>query len=76
MDKKSSSNSNEYISMLYEIRKYAGEHYDKLIIYLSSGALVLTVGFVKDIVEKIIEKLELRLLIVMRKIKYQPYNLF
>lgn len=34
-----------------EIRDYAQESYDKLIVFLSSGALVLTMGFVKNIVE-------------------------
>jgi len=40
----------EYSSALYKARYYAEEQYDKLIVYLASGALVLTVGFVKDIV--------------------------
>lgn len=43
--------SSQYISTLYEIRKYSGEQYDKLIVYLSSGALVLTVGFVEKVVD-------------------------
>jgi hypothetical protein len=30
-------------------RKSAGEEYDKLIVYLAGGGLVLTVGFVKDL---------------------------
>jgi hypothetical protein len=51
MNKKLTHNSNEYLSKLYEIRKYAGEQYDKLIVYLSSGALVLTVGFVEKVVD-------------------------
>ena len=51
MNKKLSHNSNEYLSKLYEIRKYAEEQYDKLIVYLSSGALVLTVGFVEKVVD-------------------------
>ncbi|NGP88021.1 hypothetical protein [Fodinibius halophilus] len=34
-----------------EIRDYAQEEFDKLIVYLSSGGLVLTVGFVKDLVD-------------------------
>jgi hypothetical protein len=50
MDGKLTPNSNERIKALYEIRGYAEEQYDKLIVYLSSGALVLTVGFVKEIV--------------------------
>ena len=34
-----------------KIRDYSEEQYDKLIVSLNSGALVLTVGFVKDIVK-------------------------
>jgi len=36
---------------LLEIRNYSEEQFDKLIIYLSSGGLVLTVGFVNDLIE-------------------------
>ncbi|MBL1280685.1 MAG: hypothetical protein COA33_010445 [Fluviicola sp.] len=36
---------------IVKMRDYAEEQYDKLLVYLNSGALVLTVGFVKDIVE-------------------------
>ncbi len=32
-------------------RSYSAEQFDKLIVYLSGGALVLTVGFTKDIVK-------------------------
>lgn len=41
----------DYISTVREMRDYAQEEFDKLIVYLSSGGLILTVGFVKDIVE-------------------------
>ena len=41
----------EYLSMLYKARDYGEEQYDKLIVYISSGALVLTVGLVKEIVD-------------------------
>lgn len=41
----------EYRKILYETRKYSGEQFDKLIVYLSSGALVLTVGFVENIID-------------------------
>jgi uncharacterized beta-barrel protein YwiB (DUF1934 family) len=44
-----------------KIRDYAEEQFDKLIVYLNSGALVLTVGFVKDIV-KITDKTDTTLL--------------
>jgi len=46
--------NHEYKDWLNEIRKirgYSSEQFDKLIVYLSSGALVLTMGFVKDIVK-------------------------
>ena len=33
---------------LLEMRDYAQEEFDKLIVYLNSGALILTIGFVKD----------------------------
>ena len=36
--------------IVQEIRDYSEEQFDKLIVYLNSGALVLTIGFVKDIV--------------------------
>lgn len=36
---------------LLEIRDYSEEQFDKLIIYLSSGGLVLTVGFVDNLIE-------------------------
>jgi len=32
------------------MRNYAEEQFDKLIVYFNSGALVLTIGFVKDII--------------------------
>ncbi len=40
-----------YLSALYKARYYAEEQYDRLIVYLASGALVLTVGFIEDIVD-------------------------
>lgn len=33
------------------MRDYAQEQFDKLIVYLSSGGLILTLGFVKDLVD-------------------------
>jgi|SRR5699024_190825 len=41
---------NDRREQLLNIRDYAEEEFDKLVIYLSSGGLVLTVGFVRDIV--------------------------
>lgn len=41
----------EWLSTVREIRDYAQEQFDKLIVYLSSGGLILTVGFVKDLVK-------------------------
>lgn len=51
MNKKISFADKDYLKILYETRKYAGEQYDKLIVYLSSGALVLTVGFIENVVD-------------------------
>jgi len=51
MNKKTSFDRKDYLKILYETRKYAGEQYDKLIVYLSSGALVLTVGFIENVVD-------------------------
>lgn len=48
--------------ILLEMRDYAQEEFDKLIVYLNSGALILTIGFVKDIT-KITEKTDTTLLI-------------
>jgi hypothetical protein len=47
MDEKESS---DYLLTVRKMRDYAQEEFDKLIVYLSSGGLVLTVGFVKDLV--------------------------
>jgi len=51
MAKKSSLSDKEYLTILYETRRYSGEQFDKLIVYLSSGALVLTIGFVEKIID-------------------------
>jgi len=51
MTKKLSFTEKEYLTILYETRRYAGEQYDKLIVYLSGGALTLTVGFIEKIVD-------------------------
>lgn len=48
---KPSDKDKQRLLTLYEIRKYAGEQFDKLIVYLSSGALLLTVGFVENIID-------------------------
>ncbi len=39
-----------WFDTIREIRSYSEEQFDKLIVYLNSGALVLTVGFVSNIV--------------------------
>lgn len=51
MNEKTSFDDKDYLKILYETRKYAGEQYDKLIVYLSSGALVFTVGFIENVVD-------------------------
>ena len=48
--------------IILKMRDYAEEQFDKLIVYLNSGALVLTIGFVKDII-KINEETDKTLLI-------------
>jgi hypothetical protein len=48
--------------IIQEIRDYSEQQFDKLIVYLNSGALVLTIGFVKDIV-KITEETDTKLLV-------------
>ena len=51
MANKSSLSDKEYLTILYETRRYSGEQFDKLVVYLSSGALVLTIGFVEKIID-------------------------
>lgn len=46
-----SNKDDKWNETIRKIRDYAEEQYDKLIVYLNSGALILTVGFVKDIVK-------------------------
>lgn len=41
----------KYLDEIAKARAYSEETFDKLIVYLSSGGLVLTVGFVKDIIK-------------------------
>jgi len=41
----------EWYKTIRASRDYAAEQFDKLIVYISSGGLVLTIGFVKDIVK-------------------------
>jgi len=50
-------------NQLLKIRDYAEEQFDKLLIYLSSGGLILTIGFVENII-KINESTCLSLLIM------------
>ena len=61
MEKSENSKSREEI--ILEMRDYAEEQFDKLIVYLNSGALVLTIGFVKDII-KITKETNITLLIL------------
>lgn len=53
----------EYRKIILKTREYSSEQFDKLLVYLSSGALVLTLGFAKEIV-KITDKTDVRLLII------------
>jgi len=48
---KSSQENSDWLAQIRKIREYSSEQFDKLLVYLSSGALVLTLGFVKDIVK-------------------------
>ena len=45
------NNDDRWFETIRKIRDYAEEQYDRLIVYLNSGALIITVGFVKDIVK-------------------------
>lgn len=44
-------NNKEYISELNRLKEKSEEQYDKLIIYLSSGAIVLSIGFLDNIID-------------------------
>lgn len=46
---KNKNNENNNLSQLLQLRKYGEETFDKLIVSISSGAIVFTVGFVKDL---------------------------
>lgn len=35
---------------LYKIRSYSEQTFDKLLVYLAGGGLILTIGFVKEVV--------------------------
>ena len=50
-DKKSDDSSEEYLREIRKMRDYAAERFDRLMVYLSSGGLVLSIGFIKDIVD-------------------------
>ncbi len=41
----------QYKSELLEIRKYSGQSFDKQLVYISGGGLILTIGFVKEIID-------------------------
>jgi hypothetical protein len=41
----------DWRNTILKIRDYSEEQFDRLIIYLSTGALVITIGFVKDILD-------------------------
>ena len=47
-DKRSDS---DWKNRIYEIRQSADASFNKLIVYLSSGALALTIGFVQEVVD-------------------------
>ena len=51
LPRKNKEDEKKYKEYLMAIRDYAEEQYDKLMVYISSGALVLTVGFVDKIVD-------------------------
>lgn len=51
MKNRESFTDKDYLHILYETRRYSGEQYDKLIVYLASGALTLTVGFIEKIID-------------------------
>ena len=45
MGKQNQNQEQEFKNRIYDIRKYASEKFDALVIYLSASALGLTVGF-------------------------------
>lgn len=48
---KETDEDNQYRNQLYEALDYSENQFDKQLTYLSSGALILSIGFVKDIVD-------------------------
>lgn len=48
--KKTDKELENWTKTISNIRDYSEKQFDKLIVYINSGALLLTVGFVKDIV--------------------------
>ncbi|MCF8219021.1 MAG: hypothetical protein K9I29_01445 [Bacteroidales bacterium] len=60
--KKKIQEKDDWKNTILKIREYSSEQFDKLLVYLSSGALVLTLGFVKEIV-KVTDETDVRLLI-------------
>lgn len=52
-----------YKDHIRKIRDYSSKQFDQLLVYLSGGALVLTLGFAKDIV-KITESTNKSLLVI------------
>lgn len=50
MNKEKSNNESDYLDTIKKLRDDGEEQFDKLIVYLNSGALVLSIGFANDIV--------------------------
>ena len=48
---KESLDNPDWLKAVRANREYAAEQFDKLVVYIAGGALVLTIGFVKDIVK-------------------------
>jgi len=48
---KDKDSQEEYLNEVSKIRQSSAESFDRLMVYLSSGALVLSIGFLKDIVD-------------------------
>jgi predicted tellurium resistance membrane protein TerC len=62
MSQVNNNDQSDRYNVLLTIRHYSEEQYDRLLVYLNSGALVLTIGFVQNII-KITEKTVIVLLI-------------
>ena len=50
MSRRAKKESDDYFKYLEERRDFSEEIFEKMVVYVAGGGLVLTIGFVKDIV--------------------------